>query len=41
MRKDKVVPNFRRIPVPRKIAFARFVLSKMRDKELFADPCRL
>jgi len=38
MRKDKVVFDYRRISVPRKIAFGRFVITKMRAKELFADP---
>ena len=38
MRKDKVVFDYRRISVPRKIAFAKVVLSKMKAKELFADP---
>jgi len=38
MRKDKVVFDYRRIPVPNKIAFGRFVISKMKAKKLFADP---
>ena len=38
MRKDKVVLDYRRIPVPNKITFGRFVISKMKAKELFADP---
>src|SRR5665647_3547229 len=38
MRKDKVVFDYRRISVPKKIAFGRFVITKMRAKELFADP---
>lgn len=38
MRKDKVVFDFRRISVPKKIAFGRFVISKMSTSDLFTKP---
>jgi len=38
MRKDKVVFDYRRISVSKKIIFGRFVISKMKAKELFSDP---
>jgi hypothetical protein len=38
MRKDKVVFDFRRISVPKKIAFGRFVISKMSASDLFVKP---
>jgi hypothetical protein len=38
MRKDKVIFDYRRISIPLKIAFGRFVITKMKAKELFANP---
>lgn len=38
MRKDKVVFDFRRIPVSNKITFGRFVISRMSSSDLFVKP---
>lgn len=38
MKKDKVVLDFRRIPVPNKITFGRFVISRMSSSDLFEKP---